>query len=112
MSGRSGLVINLNSGTIDGRVDVTQIGKTQLLTLLNVMDPHFENEKFNLARNALSVAYPTFIQMSFQDGYMDMNVKLEGFPLPEIPLRGVPISSWVSGATSDVVNKTKKGPLQ
>jgi hypothetical protein len=109
LSGRSGFVMNLNTGSIDGRVDITEIGASQLITLINAMDPHFENEKANRARLALNVAAPSFVQMDFQNGYMDLDIRIRGINLP---VRGLSISPWTTGATADLVKSLQEGPLQ
>jgi hypothetical protein len=113
LSGRSGLVINLNKGSVDGRVDVTEIGAAQLLTLVNVLDPKYEDDKMNLVRSALGVGAPTFVEMSFQNGYMDLGVDLDVLGLTKhFDVRGIPFSTFVSSATAGIVRKTRESPLQ
>lgn len=107
VSGRSGMVVNLNNGSINGRIDVTEIGKQQLLTLINLVDPRYENLKMNRARFALKIAHPSFIQMSFQQGYMDMLFKLQGALNQDFEMRGIPISAWVAGAKAEMFKGTK-----
>ncbi len=113
VSGRSGLVVNLKQGTIDGRMDITEIGGSQLVTLINVLDPKYENDKMNMTRSALGVGYPTFVEMSFQKGYLDlgMNLRLLGIN-QRFDVWGIPLSTLVSSATSDIVKMTQEGPLQ
>ncbi len=108
ISGRSGLVMNLNNGSVDGRIDVTEMGRNQLITLINAMDPSFENEQMNNARFALGFAYPSFIQMSFQQGYMDMGFRLQGALNREFMFRGIPIYSWISGAKAEMIKTSKE----
>jgi hypothetical protein len=107
MSGRTGMVINLNSNNIDGKVDVTEIGGSQLITLINAMDPKYENEQMNRARFALGIAYPTAVEMSFQNGFMDMGIQLNGFVSQN--LRGIAISPWISQAKGEMFKKTQEG---
>ena len=108
VSGRSGLVIQLNSGTVNGRVDVTEIGRKQLMTLINIVDPQYENQQMNRARFALGIASPSSIQMSFQQGYMDMGFRLDGAIKQDFALRGIPISSWVSSAKAEFIKKPQE----
>ena len=113
LSGRSGIVINLNKGSVDGRIDITEIGASQLLTLINVLDPKYEDDKMNMTRSALGVGYPSFVEMSFQQGYMDMGVDLVLLGVSQrYNVRGIPISTLVSSATADMVKKAQEGPLK
>lgn len=113
VSGRSGFVINLNRGTLDGRVDVTEIGGPQLITLVNVLDPNYEDEKLNKVRSLLQVGYPTSVELVFNQGYLDMGIGLSLLGVRQYEsLRGIPVSSLISQATSEVVKQTQKGPLK
>jgi hypothetical protein len=113
LSGRSGIVINLNRSAVDGRVDITEIGASQLITLINVLDPKYEDDRMNLARSALGVGYPTFVQMAFDNGYMDLGMELSVLGISQrFDVREIPISSLVSSATEDIVKKTQEGPLE
>jgi hypothetical protein len=113
LSGRSGFVLNINKGTIDGRVDITEIGGSQLSTLLNVLDPGYEDEKLNKVRSLLQVGYPTSVGLALSEGYLDMDINLLLFGISKHEsLYGIPVSSLVSQATSEVVKQTKKGPLK
>lgn len=102
VSGRCGIVVDLKSGTADGRVDITEIGAAQLVTLINAMDPTFENEKLNTARTALSLGYPTFVGAKLERGYMDLSIDLRllgtahHFDVP-----GVPLSTFLASAFAD-----------
>ncbi len=94
ISARSGLVISLNKGTIDGRIDITEIGGSQLITLINLVDPSYQDEKMNRIRGVLGIAYPTAVAVALADGYMDMDIDLKALGMsPRESLRGVPISN-------------------
>lgn len=112
LSGRSNLVMNINRGSVDGRVDVTEIGKSQLITMVNVLDPEYKNEQMNKARTLLGIAYPAFVGLSFQEGYLDMSIDLEGLISQKLTLRGIPLSTWITAATSGILKQTEKGPLK
>jgi hypothetical protein len=107
-----GLVMNLNRGLIDGRVDITEIGQKQLMTMINIMDPQRVNEQMNRTRFALGIAYPTRVEMSFQKGYLDMGVQMEGALSQEFNIRGIPMTAWVSDASVDFVKRRKEVPLK
>jgi hypothetical protein len=112
LSGRTGLVFNLTQGTMDGRMDITEIGQRQLLTMINILDPNYVNEQMNRARFALGIAYPSRVEMAFQKGYLDMNVQMKGLISQRIDVHGIPVNAWVSGAASEIAKKGREVPLQ
>lgn len=113
LSGRTGFVVNLNRSTMDGRLDITEIGGPQLISMINVLDPLYEDEKLNNVRSLLQVGYPTAVELAFADGYMDMQVALSVLGVSQRQsVRGIPISSLLSNATADLMKQTKKGPLK
>ena len=110
LSARAGLILNLNTGTMNGRVDVTQIGGPQLITLVNLMDPRYANEKMNSLRKILELGYPTSAEAAFSDGYMDLDVDLSILGVPKSQsVRGIPISSLISSKTAGLVQTIGEG---
>jgi hypothetical protein len=97
ISGRGGMVINLTKSTVEGRMDVTEIGGSQLITMMRALDPKGKDEKINRACSALGLAYPTFVGMSFNSGLMDMNIDMS-LPAPSMNLRGIPIAGSVASS--------------
>ena len=113
ISARSGFVVNLNKSTMDGRIDVTEIGSAQLLALINVLDPNYEDEKFNKLRTALQLGAPTSVGLSFNEGFMNMDVGLSILGINQNQsLRGIPISSLLAKGTKEIVEQSQKGPLK
>lgn len=113
VSGRSGFVLNLNRGLLEGRVDVTEIGGSQLRAFINVMDPDYSDKKMNQMRTLLKLGYPTAVAMAFKDGYMDMDVDLSILGLSQREsLREIPISGPLTQATAGFLQNNAKGPLQ
>lgn len=109
VSGRAGLVFNLTPGTVDGRLDITEIGAPQLTLLINAMDPEFENERMNMARKALGFGAPKFVQLAFQKGYADMALDISLLGTSQhFDVRGLSLSTWVSGATQQVAKQTEE----
>lgn len=113
IGGRSGLVFSLNRSSVDGRLDITEIGGPQLSAMVNIVDPDFEDEKMNRVRKLLEVGYPTSVGLSFSKGYMNMDIVLSllGVVTRE-SVREIPVTSLLSKATSDLVKQAKKGPLE
>lgn len=113
LSARSGLVLNLNRGVLNGRIDVTEIGGPQMVAFANVLDPNYENEKLNKLRTLLNIGYPTAVAMSFKEGFMNMDVDLNLLNVHQRhSLRELPISRLISKTASDVVKEAEKGPIQ
>jgi len=113
VAGRTGLILDLNRSSIDGRLDITEIGGPQLTALANLVDPDYEDEKLNKVRELLRHGYPTSIGLSFGKGYMDMDIALSvlGVQMRE-SIRGIPVSSLLSTATRDLVRQLRKGPIE
>ena len=113
LSGRAGFVLNFNRNTLDGRVDVTEIGGSQLITAINIVDPLYADEKMNKMRRLLEVGYPTAVEVSFADGYMDMDLGLTVFGVSSRQsVHGVRISGALQKATAGFMETASKGPLQ
>ena len=113
VSGRSGLVIDLARSSVDGRVDITEIGAPQLVALINLIDPQFEDEKMNRVRRVLELGFPTSVGLAFAEGYMNMDIALSLLGIPKREsVREIPISSLLSSATSGLVKRAKEGPIE
>ena len=113
VSARTGIVLDLSRSTLDGRVDVTEIGGPQLVSLINVLDPLYEDEKLNKARSLLAVGYPTGVELAFAKGYLDMDIDLSALGLKQRQsLRGLPLASFLTKASAEVRKQTEKGPLK
>lgn len=113
LGGRTGLIINFNRSSVDGRLDITEIGGPQLIAMVNLLDPDFEDEKMNKVRQLLEHGYPTSVGLSFGKGYMDMDIALNllGLQVRE-SVREIPVSALLSSATADLVKQVKKGPIE
>ncbi len=97
LAGRTGVVVDLNRLTVDGRMDITEIGGSQLIALINVLDPLYEDDKMNKVRSLLQVGYPTGIELAFAEGYMNMDIALSALGLTKRQsVRGIPISTLLA----------------
>ena len=113
VSARTGFVLNINRGVLDGRVDVTEVGGPQLVAFINVLDPMYEDEKMNKVRSLLGLGYPTAVAMTFRDGYMNMDVGLSVLGVNQKQsLHEIPLSSLLSKQTAEIVKQSEKGPLK
>jgi hypothetical protein len=109
-SSRAGLVFSLNRRSLEGRMDVTQVGGPQLVALINVLDPNYENEKMNKLRSLLQVGYPTSVNMALHEGSMDLSVDIEAMGLKSSQrLPGISIQSFIDKALEEKMTDRKPG---
>ncbi len=95
-SARTGMVVSVKRKSLDGRMDVTQVGGPQLIALINLLDPNYENEKMNKVRSLLQVGYPTAVNMGFHEGALDLTVDIEAMGLKSYQhLPGISIQSFI-----------------
>jgi hypothetical protein len=112
VSGRSGIVVDLNKRTVDGRVDITEISEAALDMLINVMDPTFENERMNQTRHYLELGAPENVQIELAQGYANTKTRIRTKAgVISVDAR-MPISQRLASATADVMKKTQEGPLK
>lgn len=104
-SARTGVVFSVKRKSLDGRMDVTQIGGPQLTVLINVLDPNYENEKMNKVRSLLQVGYPTAVNVGFHEGALDLAVDIEAMGLKTHQrLPGISIQSFIDRALREKMN--------
>ncbi|MBP9709279.1 MAG: hypothetical protein KBD78_16715, partial [Oligoflexales bacterium] len=110
---RTAIVYDVNRALIDGRVDVDKIGGDQLISLINVLDPEYQDDQLNSARSALNLAYPTYVGINMQQGLMDMDIDLSLAGVQKsIQVRKIPLYSFVAAATGDLMQTLKGVPIQ
>jgi hypothetical protein len=113
VSARTGFVFSFNKAALDGRIDITEIGSAQMLTLINVLDPRFEDDKMNKLRQVLEVGYPTGVAMAFNQGYLDMDIDLKALGIPEREsIHSIPLSGFLMKPAAEIVSMSQKGPLE
>ncbi|MBF0207681.1 MAG: hypothetical protein HQK53_12405 [Oligoflexia bacterium] len=113
INARSAMVVDFNKRLIEGRMDVTEIGKRQLIGFMNYLDPSYQNESMNNARTALGILAPTKLEMSTRQGLMDMEVGLAS-PLfsQTIKISNIPISGFVQSGFDNIMNSLKEVPIK
>ncbi len=113
ISARTGFIFSINKAMLNGRIDVTQIGSAQMITLINLLDPQFQDDKMNKMRVLLEVGYPTAVAMNFRQGYLDLDLDLNAFGIANHQaLRSIPISGFLLKPTADIISASQKGPLK
>jgi hypothetical protein len=96
-SGNAALALSLKEHSIDGRAEVLQLSRRQLLRLLDLQDPHHTSASSNRIRSVLALGYPDRLHIVFNHGFANMRVTFGGaaglVQLDE--LRGIPVESLV-----------------
>jgi len=98
-SSRTGIVLSLVNKTLNGRMDITQLGGKQLSTFINLVDPNYLDEKMNKIRSWLEVGSPTQIRLGFNEGNMDMDLDISALGLNQHQaINGISIQSFIDKA--------------
>ncbi|MBM3380960.1 MAG: hypothetical protein FJY29_00770 [Betaproteobacteria bacterium] len=112
LSARLALILDLSKALIEGRADVTEIGKNQLLALIDVLDPSGADSLLNKARLALSVGYPRSLGMQMQQGLLDLDIGLGGVLEQQFKISNLPLTPIVNAKTQDLVKTIREVPIQ
>lgn len=102
ISGRSAFVFDITKRLAKGRFDITTIGKAQLLDILNILDPKYEDSQINNARKALALSYPEKVSVEMDQGLMNMTVKLSGILSKSINIHSIPLTPLIQAHLSGV----------
>jgi hypothetical protein len=105
-------MLDLSRSLIEGRADVTEIGKNQLLAFIDVLDPDGVDSLLNKARLGLGVGYPRYVGLMMQNGFLDMNVALGGVVEQNVEIKNLPLSPIVNAKTQDIVKMMREVPIQ
>ena len=113
ISARTGFIFSINKAMLNGRIDVTQIGSAQMITMINLLDPQFQDDKLNKMRTLLTIGYPTAVAMNFNQGYLDLDIDLNALGVSSHQaLRSIPLTGFLLKPTSEIISASQKGPLK
>lgn len=112
LSARLATVVDLSKALVEGRVDVTEIGKNQLLAMMDLLDPTGADALLNKARLALSVGYPTYVGLQMAQGFLDLEVGLGGVISQQFKIPNLPLSPIINAKTQDLVKTLREVPIQ
>ena len=107
MAGRAAVVFEIRKRLTTGRIDMTTLGKQQLMSLLDVLDPNGADEQIGMARTALRAAYPKFVNMDFGQGLMDLTVGLGGVVTTDMSIRSIPLSNMINSNAGEALSKVE-----
>lgn len=101
IEGTTALTLDVQQSLLKGKVDVTKIGSKQLRRFIDLLDPLGEDGQMQSAKEALGLAYPEKVNLSFRQGLMDFKVRVNALPRPITKL-GLPISHFVRKLTEPI----------
>lgn len=110
ISARAALDFDLAQLLLEGRVDITDISRVQLLQILDVIDPAHEDNQLAQLRSALRLSHPQRVTIVMRHSLMDMAVKLAGLGAP-VRVRGLPLSSLLQRFAGEYLRRLDELPL-
>ncbi|WP_114416607.1 hypothetical protein [Marinospirillum perlucidum] len=94
VNARTAIEFDFSRRLLEGRVDLTDINRAQLLQLLDIIDPDHLDPQLATARSALRTAHPEWVRVEMQQGLMDLTLRLSLFNDP-IRVRNLPLSPLI-----------------
>lgn len=111
ISARTALEFDFNQRLLAGRLDITDITRSQLLQLLELVDPEFIDPQINSVRSALRLAHPQWISAVMQNGLMDLTFGLSLFSEP-LRAHGLPLSPIIERFGEEALLLPDQLPLE
>ncbi|MFW7379183.1 MAG: hypothetical protein ACOH5I_10280 [Oligoflexus sp.] len=108
ISGRSALVFDIRKRLATGRLDITSIGRQQLLRFIDLIDPNFEDPQLGAARKALYVAYPQKVSIDMDQGMMDLEIQLGGALSQTLNIRSLPLTPLIVANADEPLSQIEK----
>jgi len=103
-AGRMAVDFDMRKRLASGRMDFTQIGKKQLLSLLDVIDPELKDNQIAFARKGLKIAYPKKVGVSMDHGLMDLTIDLDGALSQTVGVRSLPLSALINAQAGEALS--------
>jgi len=111
ISARTALEFDLKRRLLEGRIDISDISREQLLQLLELFDPNYEDEQLAKIRAALQVAYPEWLALKMQKGLLDLELSLSLIP-GTLRVQNLPLSPILERFAGAALDKIEALPLQ
>lgn len=111
LSARTAFTFDVTERLVEGEVDVTQITKTQLLQLLELVDPEHKDEQVATLRSALRLAFPKWVKVDMMSGLMNIEVAVSALPKP-IQVRGLPLTPLIQQYAGELEELLVQLPLR
>ncbi len=111
VSARTALTFDIQQRLMEGQIDITKINRAQLLQMLEIIDPDYQDPQLATVRSALRLAYPQWLQISMQSGLMDLHVKVSALPTP-ISVRNLPLTPLINHFGDETFTEMNAMPLK
>ncbi len=111
VSARLAVEMDVRQRLLEGRIDLTDITRAQLLQLLEIMDPDHQDEQLARVRSALALAHPQWVAVEMNRGLMDLRVKLSLLAEP-LAVRGLPLSPILDRFAGEALQNLERLPLE
>ncbi|MBU0675613.1 MAG: hypothetical protein KJ950_13305 [Proteobacteria bacterium] len=110
VNARVAVELDVKKRLVEGRIDIQDISREQLLQLLEIIDPQYQNEQLAQVRSALRLAYPQRVSVAMARGLMDLEVVISLLPKP-LQVRGLPLTPLIqrfAGTTFEAIEQLSK----
>ena len=111
VNARTAVTFDFSRRLVEGRVDITDINRAQLLQLLDIIDPDHRDPQLATARSGLRAAHPRWVRVEMQNGLMDLTLQLSLFRDP-IRVRNLPLSPLVERFAEEALLLPELIPLE
>lgn len=111
ISARIAMEFDFSKRLLEGEINISDIDQSQLLQLLELIDPEHQDAQISQLRDALRYAYPESVTIKMNSGLLNLSVSLSLISNP-ITIRGVPLSPLIERFSSKILNKVNNLPLQ
>jgi|GEM_PF-5010614 hypothetical protein len=111
VNARTALEFDFSQRLVEGRVDLTDINRTQLLQILDIIDPDHRDPQLATARSGLRAAHPRWVRVEMQNGLMDLTLSLSLFKDP-IRVRNLPLSPLIERFAEEALMLPDLLPLE
>lgn len=111
VNARTAVEFDLDRRLLEGRIDITEINRAQLLQLLDLIDPDQRDAQIGLARSTLRLAHPRWLTAEMQNGLLDLSLGLSIFDQP-IHVRGLPLSPIIARFGTELITLPERVPLE
>jgi hypothetical protein len=111
VSARTAITFDIQQRLMEGQIDVTKINRAQLLQMLEIIDPDYEDPQLATVRSALRLAYPQWIKINMQSGLMNLQIKVSALPTP-INVRNLPLTPLINHFGEETFTEMNAIPLK
>jgi hypothetical protein len=108
LSGRAAANFDIRKRLATGRIDVTNIGRNQLLSTIDVLDPNYTDTQMMAARRALQISYPSLVSIAMDQGLMDLSIGLGGVVSTDINVRSIPLTAFINANAGESLSLIEK----